>query len=79
MKQYFKPSDKLKPPVLKKHVIDTSADSVFINKETDSLIKTPPVIIAPPAVIINPPTNIKQRQHYGVEVSDSDYRFKIKP
>lgn len=91
-KQEFKPPDKLKP-VPKKNtrttyenqVVDTAAHSVFTNAKTDSLLKTQPVNIAPPTInipppgMINPPIDIKPRKKYGVEVSDSDYRFKVKP
>ena len=93
MKQGFKPPDPLKPvpqkntgTIIKKQVVDTTAHSAFIHEKTDSLLKTSPVIIAPPAIKIPPPgmmkdpsLDIKQRQKYGVEVSDSDYRFKVKP
>jgi hypothetical protein len=88
MKQDFKPPDRPKPVPEKKtrtHVLDTTAHSAFINAKPDSLLKTSPVIIAPPAIIvpppgiIKPPIEIKPRKKYGVEVSDSDYRFNVKP
>ncbi|HEX6429845.1 MAG TPA: hypothetical protein VF008_19260 [Niastella sp.] len=93
MKQGLKPPDPLKPvrekntgTINEKHVADTTAHSAFINEKTDSLLKTSPVILAPPAIKIPPPgmmknpsLDLKQRPKYGVEVSDSDYRFKVKP
>jgi hypothetical protein len=88
MKQGFKPPDKPKLIPEKKtgtHVADTAAHSPFIIEKPDSLLKASPVIIAPPAIIVpppgimKPPIEIKPRKKYGVEVSDSDYRFNVKP
>lgn len=63
-------------PVIQKHRADTTAHNLFIIE--DSLVKKPPAVKAPPAIKI-PAIDIKQRPKYGVEVSDSDYRFKVKP
>lgn len=91
MKQDFKPPDKVKPVPKKntsttdeKHVVDTATQSAYINEKADSLLKLSPVVKSPaikipPPGMIKPSIDIKQRQKYGVEVSDSDYRFKVKP
>jgi hypothetical protein len=92
MQQDFKPPDKPKPVLQKntsttaqKHVADTTMHSPIINEKPDSLLKASPVMLAPPAIkmpppgTMNPPINIKPRKKYGVQVSDSDYRFNVKP
>jgi len=92
MKQDFKPPGSPKPipekttsTTAQKHVADTAAHSAFIHEKPDSLLKASPVIITPPAIIVPPPgimkpsIDIKPRKKYGVEVSDSDYRFNVKP
>lgn len=93
MKQDFKPPpdtvqsapEKKIRPINKKQVVDTTAQNVLMNVKTDSLLKPQPVIVAPPAIKIppagtlNPPIDIKPRPKYGVVVSDSDYRFNVKP
>jgi hypothetical protein len=76
-------------PINQKPVADTSA---FINKNPDSLLKMPPALIAPPVNTSPPPAiklppaggmkpsiEIPPRKKYGVEVSDSGYRFNMKP
>jgi hypothetical protein len=77
-------------PKNEKRVADTAAQSVFVNREADSLLKKPPaiipppVIIAPPAVKIpppgttSPPMEIKPKK-YGIEIPDTGYRFNVHP
>jgi hypothetical protein len=92
MNEDSKPPDKPKPaPRINtpaktdKHTADTAANRTFNKVETDSLLKKPPAIIAPPliikppGVIIDSSMNTKPRKKYGVTVSDSDYRFDVKP
>lgn len=86
IQQYFKPPDDPPKPATKKstktiiqpHIIDTATHNPFIIAE-DSVLKKPPIIIAPPARLTIPPLDVKQRPKYGVDVSDSEYLFKIKP
>jgi hypothetical protein len=88
MQQEFKPPDKPKPEPEKKtrmHVVDTAANRAVIIEKPDSLLKASPVMLAPPAIkipppgMMNPPIELKPRKKYGVQVSDSDYRFNVKP
>jgi hypothetical protein len=88
LQQEFKPPEKPKPVPEKKtktFVLDTAANRAVINEKPDSLLKASPVIITPPAIkmpppgMMNPPIDIKPRKKYGVQVSDSDYRFNVKP
>lgn len=83
--QDFKPPDPPKPapkkntkPIIEKRVVDTTAHRPFIIVE-DSTLKKPPVIKLPPAGITIPSIDKKQRPKYGVELSDSDYKFNVKP
>jgi hypothetical protein len=92
MKQGFKPPDtqravpeKNTSTTAQKHVADTATHSPFINEKPDSLLKTSPPVIAPPAInmpppgTMNPSISIKPHKKYGVIVSDSDYKFNVKP
>jgi hypothetical protein len=66
-------------PVIVKPGADTFMYSPVIKTQPDSLQKTPPVITAPPAGTAKPLIEVKPRKKYGVEVSDSDYKFNVKP
>lgn len=92
MKQGFKPPDTKKPgpekntsTTVQTHVADTATRSPFINEKPDSLLKASPVIITPPVIkmpppgMTNPSIDIKPPKKYGVQVSDSDYKFNVKP
>jgi hypothetical protein len=88
-KQDFKPPDSPKHIPDKNtsttHAVDTAAHSAFTNEQADSLLKPSPVIKRPPDIkipppgMMDPPIDLKQRRKYGVEISDSDYRFNVKP
>lgn len=66
-------------PVIEKAGADTLMHMPFIKTEPDTLQKTPPVITATPAGTTKPLIEVKPRKKYGVEVSDSDYKFHVKP
>jgi hypothetical protein len=67
-------------PVNEKRVADTLRQMPFIKATTDSfLIKPPPVITLPPAGTQKPLIDLQPRKKYGVDVSDSDYKFHVKP
>ncbi|OQP45390.1 hypothetical protein A4D02_33895 [Niastella koreensis] len=84
---YKPPPDKPRPaprktitPVIEKPVADTLLHTPIINKvPTDTLLKIPPVITAPPPGTTKPVIEVKPRKKYGIEVSDSDYKFNVKP
>jgi hypothetical protein len=86
-----KPPDRQKPvpgkntrPVRNDQVVDSAATGRQVKERTDTLLKTQPAVLAPPSIkvpppgIINPPIELKPKK-YGVDVSDSDYKFKTKP
>jgi hypothetical protein len=66
-------------PVNEKRVADTLMHMPFIKTATDSFLKKPPVITVPPPGTGKPLIEVKPRKKYGVEVSDSDYKFHVKP
>lgn len=67
-------------PVIDKAGADTLMHMPVINKiATDTLLKAPPVITAPPPGTTKPLIEVKPPKKYGVEVSDSDYKFNVKP
>lgn len=70
-KEEFKPPARVKPVSVKK---PDSAYKLPVVLVPDSLWLAPP-----PEPIVPPVENKPQPKRYGVQLSDSDYRFKIKP
>ncbi len=67
-----------------RQAVDNTAAGRPVEAKMDSLLKTQPAVIVPPAIKVPPPGTmtppmILKPKKYGVEVSDSDYRFKTKP
>jgi|GEM_PF-3544299 len=87
MQQHYKPPPHLSRPAPAKNAspvqikpgADTLLHTTLVKAATDSLLKPPPVITMPPAGTTKPVIEVKPPKKYGVELSDSDYKFNVKP